>query len=146
MITADACWLMGLDQPHFARLLSKRQLILSHHLTSEWLWSTTESSDTNLVLKHIENFTNFIENKVLRLGWATFSSLFFKENRNFRDWGRMWILMEEGEDGFFYGTYFLHQNMDIRYPYRLDTPSSFSVATYYLICLYCLEHSNSDII
>lgn len=46
----------------------------------------------------------------------------------------------------FYRTHFLQQNMDVYYPYSLDTPNSFSVATYYLISLYCLEHSNDDII
>lgn len=46
----------------------------------------------------------------------------------------------------FYCTHFLWQNTDIYYPYSLDTPNSFSVAIYYLISLYCLEHSNDDII
>lgn len=45
----------------------------------------------------------------------------------------------------FHCAHFLQQNMDIFYLHSLDAPNSFSVATYYLISLYCLEHSNGDI-
>lgn len=56
----------------------------------------------------------------------------------------LWRMVKQGIG--FYSTHFLQQNMDIYDPYGLDTPNSFSVASYYLISLHCLEHSNDDII
>lgn len=131
---------MGLDQHHLERLLGQRQLILSHHLTREWLWSSQEAV-TILTHTHIPPCKCSGSEEQLSAACSLRKAV-----TSGMEGGSESLRRRERQGIGYYCTRFLQQNTDIYYPYSLDTPNSFSVAAYYLISFYCLEHSNDDII